>query len=588
MRWEDIALKISHLIIQNYRNLKSIDVSLGEIVTLIGENNSGKSNFLRAVTLPFLPDESMVARKNLSWVDINDEAKSEYYQYVIENQDSILDGSVQSEEFAKHLPVVMIEAHLTPDNMEKYFVKDLSFSINESQILYGLRYEFKPTKIDEIYSCVKKVLSGSKIDALTVDSVKMNLLPIEYYAHSITVPGKGPVQYDTLSPFRYLALAAERDDFSRTNERIGSKSLIKTLQAGLTDEDKLKIEKEYNHFFSELKSITHMDNMLNWQEKDEFKDAKAFFSHISIFPNMPPMQSILSSVRLGYADTEMSLQGLGNRNLVLLMVLISSLLAKEEDLALSVLTVEEPEAHLCINNIQLLISFIKAFIVSNTTTQLFYSTHSTDFVNKLDLKNVVVLHEGKAWSFANEMDEDELNYISRNPNTDLFKLFFSKKCMLFEGISEEFLLRAYIDSKSELSDIELISFHKGFKSIIQIWKKVNAGTKNKLGIIRDYDKQDKAKTEHDDLDDGNQVCIRTTSERTLEPEFIKTGDNYTVLKKQYGELFGWKDFTMDQMAEEWEKAKASHMLQIAKDLAAGLLPELQMPSYMQEVLDFLK
>lgn len=45
-------MKISRLIIKNYRNLKDIDICLGETVVLIGENNSGKSNLLRAVTLP--------------------------------------------------------------------------------------------------------------------------------------------------------------------------------------------------------------------------------------------------------------------------------------------------------------------------------------------------------------------------------------------------------------------------------------------------------------------------------------------------------------------------------------------------------
>ncbi|KAI4445904.1 DNA replication and repair protein RecF [Eubacterium plexicaudatum ASF492] len=50
-------MKISRLIINNYRNLRNIDIHINDIVALIGENNSGKSNLLRAVTLPFLIDE---------------------------------------------------------------------------------------------------------------------------------------------------------------------------------------------------------------------------------------------------------------------------------------------------------------------------------------------------------------------------------------------------------------------------------------------------------------------------------------------------------------------------------------------------
>ena len=106
---------------------------------------------------------------------------------------------------------------------------------------------------------------------------------------------------------------------------------------------------------------------------------------------------------------------------------------------------------------------------------------------------MVIVHEGNAFSLLQELEEEERDYLTKNPNLDLFKLFFSKKCILFEGISEEMLIRSYLDSKNELSDIELISCHKGYTKIIEIWKKVNSGTSNKLGIIRDYDYQEKAK-----------------------------------------------------------------------------------------------
>ena len=67
-------MKISRVIIENYRNLKNVDVTLGNTVTLIGENNCGKSNFLRALSIPLLSDDSGNS-KHLSWHDINREAK---------------------------------------------------------------------------------------------------------------------------------------------------------------------------------------------------------------------------------------------------------------------------------------------------------------------------------------------------------------------------------------------------------------------------------------------------------------------------------------------------------------------------------
>lgn len=582
-------MKISRLIVKNYRNLRDIDICLGESVILIGENNSGKSNLLRAVTLPFLTDEFNFSGKNLSWIDINNDAKKEYYKYIIENQDLILNGTLNCNDLIKKMPIITVEVQLKADFTENYFLKDLSYSIENGDILYGLRYEYKPSlKLNEMFDLIKHVLSQEKIDESSINKVKMNLLPTEYYTYSVTVPDKGSIAYDTLKLYKYTALEAERDEFSKSKERLGSKPLVKLLQMGLTNDDKLKVEKEYNHFFEELKNISKMEHIINWQEESDLKEAKNFFEHISILPNMPPMQTILNSIRLGYSDEELTLLGLGYRNLILLLVLINSLMGKKKDIALNILTIEEPEAHLCINNIKLMASFLKIFTLKNKSAQLFYSTHSTELINKMDLKNIVVVHNGKAFSLLKELKEEERDYLTKIPNLDLFKLFFSKKCILFEGTSEEMLIRSYLDSKKELSDIELISFHKGYTKIIEIWKKVNLGTNNKLGIIRDYDYQEKAKKDHEKYDDGKTICVRTTDEQTLEPEIVNTGRNYSILKNKYGKKLGWENMSPKEMQEAWKNAKASDMLTICKDIERGELLDLQMPKHIKEVLDFMK
>lgn len=580
-------MKITHVKVCNYRNLRNIDIGLAETVAIIGENNSGKSNFLKAITLPFLTDDNTHISKKLSWSDINNETKKCYYNKIIENQNKIKNDEITVEQFAEFLPIVSVEVNIHPSGAEEYYVKDMSYAIEDGEIQYGIKYEFAPKNCEDIFRVVKEVVSQTEINDANLREVKMNLLPVEYYNYSIKVSDGSNVPYDTLRMFKYEALEAERDDFSKTKNQLGSKFLVDLLKDRLSDQDKLKIEKEYSHFFEALKEISDINDIINWQETSELKGAKKFFSHINILPNMPPMQSILSSVRLGYSEEELSMQGLGHRNLVLLFVLINSLLGKETDIALNVLTIEEPEAHLCINNTRLMVSFLKAFTDKNKTVQLFYSTHSTEFINKMNLKNVVVLHNGKAYSFADELEDEDFAYLAKNPNLDLFKLFFSKKCILFEGISEELLIRSYIDSKETLSDIEVLSFHKGFKKIMNIWEKVNEGSGNKLGIIRDYDNQSNAKKQHDKYNDDKEICVRTTEYYTLEPEIVKTGDNYKILKNKYQDVFGWNDMTAEQLTEAWKNAKATDMFTICKDLASGELEGFQMPKHIQDVLDFL-
>lgn len=583
-------MKISRLIIKNYRNIKEIDICLNNIVAIIGENNSGKSNLLKAVTLPFLSDDLGYTGKTLSWADINNEAKSKYYEYILKNSKSIKDESVDVKEFSAILPKVSVEVTLEPTEMELYFVKDLSYTVDEdsSKAVYGLLYEFFPKNQSEILKQIKEVLLSENVNKENFESVKMNLLPTNFYSHSIVVPQKrASVSYDTLKYFKYTSLIAERDDFSNTNEKLGSKSLVKLLQMKLDTKAKLIVEKEYTKFFDTLKNLSGMDDVINWQENTELKNAKNFFDEINILPNMPPMNSLLNSVRLGYSGEQLSSQGLGYRNLILLLVLMNSLLDKKSDLAYSLLTMEEPEAHLCVNNTRLMVSFIKSFMSTNNFIQLFYSTHSTEFINKLNFNNVVVVNNGHAYALASELNQDGKDYLSKNPNLDLFKLFFSRNCILVEGLTEELLIRAYLDSKPELNDIEVIAFHKGFQNIMDIWLKINNNSKNKLGIIRDSDFQPDPQKEHEKYNQYDNICVRTTVQYTLEPEVVSTGENYKLLKKYFESKYSWSINSEKELSDKWRNAKSTVMLQLCKDLVGGDLEGFEMPSHIKEVLDFL-
>lgn len=581
-------MRISRIQIQNFRNIKFTNVRLGDIVTLIGENNSGKSNFLYALTLPFLSDDNNIS-KNLSWTDINSEARDEYYQFVLEKKDEILAETLTLDEFASKLPVVSVEVDLVPEEEELYCVKDINYSVDaDGKIIYGLRYEYRASHPEEILAQVRSILRSEQIDPQLIGRIRMNLLPTRLYGHSTIVPQKGTkVAYDTLRQFKYMALSADRDSFSNTNERIGSRSLVRLLQMRLSDADLLTVEKEYSRFFDALKNLSGMDQVLNWQDNSEIPNAKDFFDNIDILPNMPPMTSILNSVRLGYSGETLSLQGLGQRNLILLLVLLNSLHDDADEIAFRVLTVEEPEAHLCINNIRLMASFIKAYTSNNKTIQLFYSTHSTELINKVDPKNIIAMSDGKAFSLITELKDEERDYLSKNPNADIFKLFFARRCILVEGLTEELLIKAYLQSQPELSDIEIISFHKGFTKILDIWRILNEGTANRLGIIRDFDNEPKAKVEHDKYNAHPRICVATTKEYTLEPEIVKAGKNYDLLVQQYGAEYGWEKLSTDELADDWRNAKSKVMLRLCHDLAHGELPTFTMPQHIQAVLDFM-
>lgn len=577
-------MRISRVVIKNYRNLRDVDIQLENLVTLIGENNGGKSNFLRALTLPLLSDETVFS-KQLSWYDINHGAKDDFYEYVSANRDSIVKGTLDVTTFLAYIPMVTVKVEMESAETEHYDIKDLFAEEKDGRLIACMQYTYHVEKPEKLLERLRELLSSD----VAIQDIKMSILPMELYTYSITVPGKNSkVAYDTLHKFRYVTLPAERDSFAANSDRLGSRALVDILQNKLTPAAQVKIEQEYVKFFETIRYSGKLDEILNWQDYSDIPNADQFFAKISILPNMPAMSSILNSIRLGYEEENLSFQGLGHRNLILMMVMLNSYLNKPHDLSLRLVTVEEPEAHLCVSNILLMASFFNIFSKRNGYTQLVYSTHNAEFVNKVGLEKVVVIHSGKAYSLKEELSNDERDYLANNPNTDIFKILFSHRVIMVEGITEELLIKSYLQTKPELNEIKVVSFHKGYKDIIKLWKKINTGTGNRLGVVRDRDiNQEKARREHEALQD-EQVMVRTTAEYTLEPEIVEAGNNYELLKTRYGDVYDWEDKSRDELQKDWRDQKTDVILRLCHDLVNGELPTFTMPKHIQDILDFLQ
>ena len=572
-------MRICRVQIENYRNLRQVDIELGDIVTLIGENNSGKSNFLRAISIPLSSDD-VGMNKRLSWHDINKDAKADYYDFLKNNRNAIIDGTITAQEFLSHVPSVKIVLFFKPEDTEHYDVKDIL--VNENEWLGAIQYRFLVKKQADLINRVKSVLTTEADDA----GIRMSLLPMELFDYSITVPGKdSKIAYDTISKLRSVDLPAERDNFASNADRLGSRALSDLLQKGLTSDSQVKIEKAYSEFFEIVKTEGKLDTVLNWQGYSDIPNAQEFFQQISILPNMPQISSILGSIRLGYEEENMFLQGLGHRNLILMTVLLNSYISKDRDISFRLMTVEEPEAHLSISNVLLMSSLFDFFNKKNKYTQIVFSTHNVEFVNKIGLDKVVVLHNGETISLRTELTEEERDYLSANPNTDIFNLLYSKRVILIEGITEELLIKSYLQTRSDLHDIKVLSFHKGYTKIIDIWKKINNGSVNKLGVVRDYDNEPNAQKEHEKRQDEN-VIVRTTKGYTLETDI--TNANYELLKSTYGSEYGWSDMSADEIQKDWREKKSDVMLRICHDLLGGKLAGFSLPAHIQEIIDFMQ
>lgn len=137
-------MKISNIKVNNYRNLRAVDLDTNKIVVFIGDNNCGKSNLLRAITLPFMNQEIGAVNKNLGWQDINSAAKQEYYSFIEGNLEKIKNSTCDIDQFIDHIPFVNVEVTLTPQKVaEEYYVRNWTTNLDNDTPLFTIRYEYK-------------------------------------------------------------------------------------------------------------------------------------------------------------------------------------------------------------------------------------------------------------------------------------------------------------------------------------------------------------------------------------------------------------------------------------------------------------
>ena len=147
-----------------------------EVLSAIEDHRINLSKIDDVKTLQYLAGFKRYSKK-LSWIDINNETKKCYYKKIILNQNKIRNDEITVEQFAEFLPTVSVEVNIQASGAEEYYVKDMSYAIEDGEIQYGIKYEFAPKNCADIFRVVKEVVSQTEInDANLKESGAFRLL----------------------------------------------------------------------------------------------------------------------------------------------------------------------------------------------------------------------------------------------------------------------------------------------------------------------------------------------------------------------------------------------------------------------------
>lgn len=507
---------ISGIEIKNFRSFDNINIDFHEGVNvLIGHNNSGKSNLLRALAIIF----DRTVKKQLSVEDFNnsltiDSLKKQSPKIVItvrikqsENEDLMTDELITVSNWLTKLEEpyeakIQYEFFL-PISEEKNYVDTVNKANNKEEIWNIIRSQF-------IRLYISKIWGGNPENQVPIDNDNLNKFDFQF-----------------LDAIRDV----ERDMFSGRNTLL--KSVIDFFLDYDIKSDKNITEEEQKMKLQERKDIfsTHSSQLIkNIQERLDSvnQEILSYIEEIgaSYDKSTPDFEGQLSESEIYTVlqlivrqTTGMSIpithNGLGYNNLIFMALLLSKMQADSDGEFLGsnakvfpILAIEEPEAHLHPTMQNEFIKFLKNNIKDKKVKQIFITTHSTHISSSTNIDDIICLYKkndiGNVSYPGRILGENNIKskkYVQRFLDATKSNMLFAEKIIFVEGLAEQLLLNIfaeYLGKSLEKNHVAVINVGgRYFEHFLHLFDSNNKGAiDRKVSCITDLDPVRKCKTKN--------------------------------------------------------------------------------------------
>ncbi len=606
---------ISKLSIKNYRNYteKTFSIDLKPFTLIIGENNVGKSNLLDSIGLILSQDITMFKKRMLEIDDINYKRRDKFKK-------DLLNLQIESKDIK--FPEVKVEIILEEMNdQQKSIVAD--WFCDQHLDKAKLTYLFKPRTGFNKEKWVNEQRNKIKDIELEDEQLALVDFPIKEYEY-IIFGGKDSTRRCESYFLRMLKLEcldalrdAKRELVASGESRLLFRILNQKNHIEYNDiklmlqsfEQALKENKNLQTVKSEIISLLEK---LSLEEEEGNNDVNFNFT-------VPETTDILKKLSLIYGNEPISVErnGLGRNNLLYISFVLSQLadnVTSYDSIFFRVVGIEEPEAHLHPHLQQHLSKNINDIIRNRSDMQIILTSHSTHITGSLDLENTVVLYKNVDGSinnhhilnsFKNSAEgKRQRRYIEKYLDATKSCMFYARKIILVEGISEQLLIPKFFELHKnktiEYFGCNIINVNGvAFKNFLEV---VRNGYFIKCAVLTDKDagkhtenRADELKKEYD-----NDLIKININEDTFEKELIKCNLNspgreilleaLEMTRPQNGpklkDSLGDNPLDVAEFFKEIEDYKAEfafNLLDVLKEGKKGLV----IPNYIKDALDFI-
>jgi predicted ATP-dependent endonuclease of OLD family len=621
---------VKKLEIENYRNFKNFSIDLKPLTLVIGENNVGKSNLLDSLGLIFSQEVSFFKKRTLEISDFN-------YDCIIALKKKILNTAIPVEDI--EYPIIKITATLTDWNLDQESVISEWYS-NEEYSEAKLTYIFSPTstfnKSEEIQGQrdfiqnYKEEITEEKFNALNEKEI-LDLInfPISRYHYSIIGGNQNDAQANIyhLNQLKFELLDALRDAKSELTASHNNKLLFRVLNS--------KDENEYQDLKTQLVGL--QDAIEN---NDAIKSIKKGISEqlekislktdnsqniVDLIFSIPNIEDLLKKLSLIYGEDPVKIErnGTGRNNLLFISLILSFIEdpKKARTSFFRIVGIEEPESHLhanlqnhLANNIELLIKEPDSDNYRKDI-QLILTSHSNHISTKIDFDNTVVLffknnsltpHYILSGFEADAPSTKMVRYLHKYLDAENINLFYSRKIVLVEGISEKLLFPIFFKIQTsqtvDEASCSIVNVNGlAFKNFLEI---IRNGYHTKCLVLTDSDTNTKAEDRAGNLaneyDEVDEIEIKISSESTFEKDVVLSNNSgagknilLEVIKivrpvagKEYADNLGENDIDVEDFFGLIEKFKSDFAYQLMISLEKKS-EGFTIPDYISEGITFL-
>ncbi len=459
-------MKIKTIKVQNYRLLKNSTMDLSnqenDLSLIIGHNNSGKTSFVKIFEEFFKS-----STPNFSFDD-----------FPTTNRKAILEINEETNEYDLSIKLIVEVEYSKVDNLRNIsdLILDLDPEYNTVKILFESIID-KQKLLNELENIKdKKRFIEKNITRFLKNNIYV-FADDKYLEDNNRTKFVSKDKKDIDKLINFQVIHAKRSVSSSESDGKSSQILSKIATSYFNK----KTENQLN--FDDLndinKSLLTMDESLEKVYEEFFKGlfdkSKDFLgmTDLRVVSDLQSKEILNHHSKVVYGDSQTALpehlNGLGYLNILylILQLEIKKEFFKESKKDINLLFIEEPEAHTHPQMQTVFIEKIQELLTDIPNLQSFITTHSSHIVknsdfrslryfsiseNNIEIKNFYTELKSK---YEQEKSEDEFTFLNQYLTIASAELFFAKKIIFIEGLTERLLLPYFIKQfDNDLSDKE--------------------------------------------------------------------------------------------------------------------------------------